>query len=127
MQDKCTYEFATIRMVPRVERGEFFNVGAILYCKRKKYLGMKYHIDQKKFDAFSNEIDIETLTNYLEAWQFICSGTPHGGAIGKLELPSRFRWLIASRSTIIQSSEVHLGLCDDPQKALEDLFEKFVL
>ena len=127
MQDKCTFEFAIIRVVPRVEREEFFNVGAILYSKRKKYLGMRYKIDQKKFDAFSNEVDIDTLNNYLQAWESICKGTPKGGTIGKLELPSRFRWLIASRSTIIQSSEVHLGLCDDPNEALEDLFKRFVL
>ncbi len=127
MQDIVTYEFAIIRVVPKVEREEFLNVGVILFSKRKKYLGMKYKIDKKRLEAFSSEIDIEDLNQYLKAWELICEGGPNGGDIGKFELASRFRWLTASRSTIIQSSKTHPGLCHDPQKVLEDLFKRYVL
>ncbi|MCK0192583.1 DUF3037 domain-containing protein [Arenibacter sp. F20364] len=127
MHDRVKYEYAVIRIVPKVEREEFFNVGAILYCQRKKFLGVKFQICKDKLTNFSCEIDFETLTDYLKAWEDICIGAPKGGAIGKLELSDRFRWLTASRSTIIQSSETHSGLCLDPEKELGDLYESFVL
>lgn len=127
MQDKVTFEYAIIRIVPKVEREEFFNVGVILFSKRKKFLGIKYDIDPIKLKAFSNELDINNLNKYLKAWKLICDGYPKGGAIGKFELSDRFRWLAASKSTIIQSSKTHPGLCDDPQKALETIFNTYVL
>lgn len=127
MQDRVTYEFAIIRLVPKVEREEFLNVGVILFSKRKKYLGIKYKVDEKRIKAFSNEVDTEMINKYLEAWELICKGGKHGGKIGTFEIAYRFRWLIAARSTIIQSSKVHPGLCHDPEKVLEDLFEKYVL
>lgn len=127
MQDRCTYEFAIIRIVPKVEREEFFNVGAILFSKRKKFLGIKFEINRSRLEAFSPELDIDTLNAYLRAWKMVCEGAPEGGAIGKMDLASRFRWLTASRSTIIQSSEPHPGLCLDPEKELVDLFQKYVL
>jgi len=127
MQDRCTFEYAIIRIVPKVEREEFFNVGAILFSKHKKYLGIKYQINTNRLQAFSNELDIDALKNYLKAWELICKGTPHGGTIGALDQASRFRWLTASRSTIIQSSKTHPGLCYDPEKTLEDIFRKYVL
>ena len=127
MQDRFTFEFAIIRVVPKVEREEFFNVGAILFSKQKKYLGIKYKIDKKRLEAFSKEIDIDSLNKYLKAWELICEGHPLGGAIGELDLAARFRWLTASRSTIIQSSKTHPGLCLDPKKELEDLFNRYVL
>ncbi len=127
MPDKATYEFAIIRLVPEVERGEFLNVGVILFSKRKKFLEMKYHINENRLSAFSDKINIETITQYLNAWHLVCQGGKNGGKIGQLEMPVRFRWLTASRSTIIQSSRIHPGLCNDPQKVLEDIFHRFVL
>lgn len=127
MPDRVTYEFAIIRVVPKVEREEFLNVGVILFSKRKKFLGIKYQIDKERLKAFSDEIDIDSLNEYLQAWELVCEGGPNGGRIGQLELASRFRWLTASRSTIIQSSKTHPGLCHDPQKVLEDLFRRYVL
>ncbi|RAJ09156.1 DUF3037 domain-containing protein [Arenibacter echinorum] len=127
MQDRVKYEYAIIRIVPKVEREEFFNVGVILFSKRKKFLGVKFHICKNKLATFSCEVDFDTLKNYLNAWEDICIGSPKGGAIGELELSDRFRWLTASRSTIIQSSETHSGLCLDPQKELEDIFSQCVL
>jgi len=127
MQDRFTFEYAIIRVVPKVEREEFFNVGVILFSKRKKFLGIKYFVNPDKLKVFSPEIELEVLNNYLEAWQLICDGEPSGGKIGTLELSDRFRWLAACRSTIIQSSKTHSGLSNDPKEALEDIFRKYVL
>jgi len=127
MQDKVTFEYAIIRIVPKVEREEFFNVGVILFSKRKKFLGIKYKIDSVKLEAFSDDLDIDNLNDYLKAWKLICDGHPNGGTIGEFELSDRFRWLAASRSTIIQSSKTHPGLCHDPEKSLENIFNTCVL
>ncbi|TXE19647.1 DUF3037 domain-containing protein [Psychroserpens burtonensis] len=127
MQDKVTFEYAIIRIVPKVEREEFFNVGVLLFSKRKKFLGIKYEIDPAKLNAFSEDLDIEVLNAYLKAWELICDGHPNGGTIGEFELSDRFRWLAATRSTIIQSSKTHPGLCDDPEKVLENIFNTYVL
>ncbi len=127
MQDKVTYEYAIIRIVPKVERGEFFNVGVLLFSKRKHFLGIKYKIDKKKLEAFSEDLDLTMLNDHLKAWEEVCKGNPKGGCIGEFEVSDRFRWLAASRSTIIQSSKTHSGLCTDPQEELEGLFKAFVL
>ena len=127
MQDKCTYEYAIIRVVPKVEREEFFNVGVLLYSKRKKFLGIKYHIDPKKLTALCKHTEIALLQNYLEAWKNICEGQTKGGPIALFEQADRFRWLAAAKSTIIQCSKTHPGLCTDPEKELEHLFVTRVL
>lgn len=127
MQDRFTFEYAIIRVVPKVEREEFFNVGVILFSKQKKFLGVKYKINEKLLEAFTDEIELEYLSEYLKAWELICEGAPLGGTIGKLELSDRFRWLTATRSTIIQSSKTHPGLCEDPERELQDIFQKMVL
>ena len=127
MPDRYIFEYAIIRIVPKVEREEFFNVGVILFCKRKKFLDIKYQINQEKLKAFSSEMELEKLNEYLNAWKLICDGDSSGGPIGELELPERFRWLVACRSTIIQSSKTHPGLCFEPKKELEEIFKKYVL
>ena len=127
MQDRCTFEYAIIRIVPKVEREEFFNVGVILFSKRKKFLGIKYHINPEKLKAFACEMELETFNEYLHAWKLVCEGAPFGGKIGTLELSDRFRWLTACRSTIIQSSKTHPGITIDPEKELEAIFQKCVL
>lgn len=127
MQDKYPFKYAIIRLVPKVEREEFFNIGAILYCKRKKFLEVKFEINQDKLNTFSPEIDQELLTEYLNAWTLICEGHSTGGPIGALEISERFGWLTACRSTIIQSSQTHAGLCTNPEKELNALFKTHVL
>lgn len=127
MSSKEIYEFAVIRYVPKVERQEFMNVGIIVLCKKKKYLKMKYKIDKERLFAFSEDTDIDLITDYLNAWNLVCLGGQKGGKIGELEIHVRFRWLTAARSTIIQSSEVHSGLCFDLDSTLDDLFTKYVL
>lgn len=121
------FEYAFIRFVPKVERDEFINVGVILYSKRKKYLGVKYHLDQARLSAFSKDTDLEEFSNYLKSWDLICEGNEKGGKIAQLDLAGRFRWLTAARSTIIQHSKVHTGICENPALMLQDLFEKYVL
>ena len=126
MPDKATCEFAVIRVVPKVEREEFLNVGVILFSKPKKYLGVKYVGDRARLRAFSPELDPELVHASLAAWEDVCAGAPRGGRIGQLDLPERFRWLTASRSTIIQSSRPHPGLCAEPERVLEELFALYV-
>lgn len=127
MPDREIYEFAIIRLVPKVERGEFLNIGVILFSKRLNYLAIKYHIDQTRLKVFSKEIDLQEIVDYLKAWDVICQGGAAGGQIGALEMHERFRWLTATRSTIIQCSEVHPGRSSDPQKVLDELMKNYVL
>jgi len=127
MPNKVTFEYAIIRLVPKVEREEFFNIGVILFSKRKKFLGVKYNVNPKKLQAFSCELGLEAIHNYLKSWELISKGSPSGGAIAQFELSDRFRWLAASRSTIIQSSKTHCGITDNPERELQTIFEKHVL
>ena len=126
MQDRHTYKYAVIRFLPRVEREEFFNVGVILFCKRLKFLKVKYEINPAKLKAFSSEMDAETILEYLNSWKSICEGNPNAGPIATIEMSEKFGWLAACRSTVIQSSGTHAGLCVDPEKELELLFEMYV-
>ncbi|MDO1514441.1 DUF3037 domain-containing protein [Maribacter confluentis] len=127
MQDRYLFKYAIIRIVPKVEREEFFNVGVILYCKRLKFLDIKYYIDTNKLKVFSPELEPSLINTYLEGWKLICDGNASGGAIGKLDLTDRFGWLTACRSTIIQSSTTRSGLSVDPIKELEYIFKEYVL
>ncbi|MFT4567572.1 MAG: hypothetical protein ACI9FN_002539 [Saprospiraceae bacterium] len=126
MPDRVIFEYAVIRLVPRVEREEFVNIGVIVMSQRKKFLDVKYHIDQERIQCFSKDLEIPIIENYLKSWKVICSGSKTGKGIESLDLHLRFRWLTANRSTIIQSSSVHSGICHDPEKVLEDLFQKHV-
>jgi len=127
MPNREVYEFAIIRFMPKVERGEFINVGVIVFSKKKKFIGIKYIIDKDRLTSFSKEINLEELKSYLEAWETIVNGNQANGLISKLDIPERFRWLTASKSTILQCSKVHPGISDDPQKILEDLCQKYVM
>lgn len=127
MPNKVTYEFAVIRLVPKVEREEFLNVGVILFSKQKNYLDIRYQVNPIKLNIFSNDLDLEMIDQYLEAWALICKGGTEAGKIGELDIALRFRWLVAVRSTIIQSSKTHPGLCTNPEEVLEQLYERHVL
>lgn len=116
-----------IRVVPRVEREEFLNVGVVLYCKRPAFLQTKYSLDVERLRAFCPGLDIAEVQAYLCAFEHICQGLPAGGPIARLDMASRFRWLTATRSTIVQSSRVHPGFTTDPQATLNRLHEQLVL
>lgn len=126
MQEKHLFEYAVIRVVPRVEREEFLNVGVILYCSSKRFLQTKFELNEERLVAFFKDIDLMQLKERLDAFVQICEGSKQGGTIAKLPIASRFRWLTASRSTIVQISPVHPGLCDDPTKRLSKLFNELV-
>ena len=126
MQDQFLYEYAIIRVVPRVEREEFLNVGVILYSKQLKYIDCVYHLNESRIQSLFGEIDLMEVEQFLHAFERICKGLPDSGPIGKLDIPSRFRWLTATRSTVIQTSKVHPAFCSDPRQALEKIFQQMV-
>jgi hypothetical protein len=127
MQEQQVFEYAVIRLVPKVEREEFLNVGVVLYCAKYKFLQMCYHVDAVKWSMMQKELDENEIIAYLEAFNKICIGGKPGGSIGMMDRAERFRWLTATRSTVMQTSKVHLGLCTDPANKLKQLFEQLVL
>jgi len=126
MQEPQLYEYAVIRLVPRVEREEFLNVGVVLYIASRKVLSVKFHLDARRLEAFSNTVNIAEIHQYLESFERICKGGEGSGPIGALPLAQRFRWLTATRSTVVQLSKVHTGFCSDPEKTLSLLYAQFV-
>lgn len=120
------YEYAVIRVVPKVEREEFLNVGVILFCKHLDYIGIRYHIDADRLSAFAPGLDISQIEHNLASFEKIARGAADGGPIAKEDTASRFRWLTAVRSSIIQTSRPHPGLCTEPETALEKLFGEMV-
>jgi hypothetical protein len=127
MQDSHLYEYAVIRVVPRVEREEFLNIGIILFCKKAKFIKVLSNIDDDKVETLSNDFDIEQLHCNITALKKIASGDKDGGPIGQMDIPERFRWLTAIRSSAIQTSRPHSGLCEDLEKTIQRLFEELVL
>jgi hypothetical protein len=126
MQDKQLFEYAVIRVVPRVEREEFINVGIIVYCQGQNFLQTEFFLDKQKLLCMAPDLEMEELEKRLEAFQEICEGGKKGGMIGTLPMSARFRWLTATRSTIIQTSKVHPGLCEHPKETLKALMDKLV-
>jgi hypothetical protein len=122
-----SFEFATIRVVPRVERGEFINAGVIVFCLGQKFLECRLNIDAERLQALWPEMGIEEVRRHLEAFPEICAGVVDAGPIAQLSQRERFLWLVAPRSTVIQISPVHSGLCERPAAALRELFERLVL
>ena len=127
MQENHLFEYAVIRVVPRVEREEFLNAGVILYCRKPVFLQMLFCVDEKKIHNLYPETDIADVLCHLEAFKKISEGNAGAGPIASLDNASRFRWLTAKRSTIVQCSPVHPGLCKDPQATLHRLFKQLVL
>ena len=127
MPENNLFEYAVIRVVPRVEREEFLNVGIILFCKKLNYLQTKYQLNEQKLLCMDEKADVPQLKQYLAAFELIALGDKNGGPISKLDAPNRFRWLTATRSTILQTSKVHPGLCTNPDTLLARLFEQLVL
>jgi hypothetical protein len=126
MPARSSFDYAVIRVVPRVERGELVNAGVILFCLEKDFLRARVEVNEPRLRALWPEIDLDLVRQHLEAIPRICAGDPDAGPIARLSLRERFRWLVAPRSTMIQISPVHAGLCDHPEQALDDLFRKAV-
>lgn len=120
------FEYAVIRVVPQVEREEFINVGVILFCKDLKFLEAKWSVDEQLLKHLAPSIDIADVKENLCAFDIITRGGSEAGPIGLLPLPERFRWLSATRSTILQLSSVHPGYTSNPMETLEKLFRQLV-
>jgi hypothetical protein len=126
VSDRCTYDYAIVRVVPRVERGEFVNVGAIVSSDSEGYLAARFAIDEARLRALDPGIDLALVRTALAAMSAVCAGGADAGALGQLSLRERFHWLVAPRSTIIQTSAVHTGRCDDLAGALDRLVDRMV-
>lgn len=120
------FQYAIIRVVPRVERGECLNAGVVLLCRPRRFLAARVALDRERLRALAPEVDPSTIERHLAAIERIAAGDASAGPIARLGQGERFHWLVAPASTVIQPSEVHTGLCDDPAAELEHLFEQLV-
>ena len=120
------FEYATLRVVPRVERGEFINAGVVLYCPETRFLDARVCLDPERLRALDPALDPGVVQAHLEAVRRVCAGGPEAGAVGLLPPGQRFGWLVAPRSTVVQPSPVHTGFSDDPEAALEHLLRVMV-
>ena len=127
MQEKYLYEYAVIRVLPRVDREEFINVGIILFSKRAKYIRLVYHLDIERLRIFSGDLDLEMIDKTLQSYLKIADGNIDGGCIAGFDIPERFRWLTAVKSSCIQTSRPHTGFSDDLDGTVEKLFHELVL
>ena len=126
MPAPCSYDYAVVRVVPRVEREEFVNAGVILFCLERDFLGAKVELDRDRVRALWPGADLALVEEHLAAIPRVCAGGEGGGPIGRLSPRERFHWLVAPRSTVIQVSPVHSGLCEDPALELEHLLDRMV-
>ncbi|MFA6276577.1 MAG: DUF3037 domain-containing protein [Pedobacter sp.] len=127
MQEKYLFEYAVIRVVPKVEREEFLNVGVILYCAGQRFLKCIVEVNETRLSAFACEVETTIIQSNLKAIEKICIGGAEAGPIGQLDIASRFRWLTATRSTVVQASKVHPGFCINAEETLLKLFQQLVL
>jgi Protein of unknown function (DUF3037) len=123
---RSSFDYGIIRVVPRVERGEHLNAGVILFCLEKDFLAALVEVNEPRLRALWPGTDLDLVRHHLEAIPRICAGQPDAGPIARLSLRERFHWLVAPRSTILQVSAVHVGLCNHPERALHELFDKMV-
>ena len=127
MPERFVFDYAVVRVVPRVDRGEFLNAGVILFCPTRSYLDSRIELDRARLLALAPTIDVPVIESYLDAIPKVCEGGGEAGSIGSLPQSARFHWLVAPRSTIIQVSAAHSGLSDDPAQTLKHLMETMVL
>ncbi len=126
MQERNLYEYAIIRLLPSVEREEFLNVGLILFCKHKKYIKVAFEVDENRLKAFKPQLDIEFIQRNLLAFQQIANADKDAGLVATFDLPSRFRWLTAMRSSMIQTSRPHSGICADLESTFSRIYQQNV-
>lgn len=126
MRERHAFDYAIVRVVPRVDRGEFLNAGVIVFCSTRAFLDARIELDHARLKTLAPAIDTAVVESYLESIPTVCAGGGEPGSIGSLPQRARFHWLVAPRSTVIQTSDVHSGVHEDPKVALEGLFEKLV-
>ena len=127
MPAPASYDYAIVRVVPLVERGECINVGVILFCRMRRYLAIRIELDIQRLTAFAPSLNIDEVRHALEQLERVCNGGEESGPVGQLSLSERFHWLVAPRSTIIQTSPTHSGLCSNPEHTLDHLMNTMVL
>ena len=125
-ENEHPFQYAIVRVVPRVERGECLNAGVVLLCRPKRFLAARVALDRNRLAALAPGIDPDAIEEHLAAVERVAAGDPAAGPIARLGQGERFHWLVAPSSTVIQPSEVHTGLCDDPATELDHLFERLV-
>ncbi len=121
-----SFDYAVVRVVPRVEREEFINAGVIVFCLERRYLEARVFVDEARLRALWPQLDVELVRKHLEAIPKIAAGDPSAGPIAKLSLRERFHWLVSPRSTIIQVSPVHSGICEEPENTVEKLADRLL-
>lgn len=126
MRARSSFDYAIVRVVPRVERGEFVNAGAILFCRTRRFLGAEMALNRDRLHALDPEVDLAEVERQIRLIEAICRGDAAGGPLATLPLSERFHWLTAPRSTVIQTSTVHTGLCRDPEATLSQLVDAMV-
>jgi hypothetical protein len=120
------YSYAIVRVVPRVERGEFLNVGVVVFSRELDFLGSRFAVDEPRLRSLAPWVDVASVMRHLDTFRAVCDGEAIGGPIAALPKPERFHWLVAPRSTMIQTSPVHVGRGQDAERALDDLLAEFV-
>ncbi len=123
---RTPFSYAILHVVPRVERGERFNAGVVLFCRQRQFLGVRVELDERRLRALAPDADPNGVRRHLEALVRVAAGDPQAGPIAALEPSERFGWIVAPSSTIVQPSEVHTGLSGDPGLTLETLFAELV-
>lgn len=126
MRAMLSYDYAVLRVVPSVEREEFVNAGVVLHCPARPFLDCRIHVDEQRLRALWPALDLDVIRQHLEAFPKVSAGEPGAGPIARLSSRERFQWLVAPRSTIIQVSPVHSGVCDSPETALDEIFRRLV-
>lgn len=126
MQEDKIYEYAVIRLVPKVEREEFFNIGLVMFSKKEKFIRMEFYLCPDKFQLMHSKIDYDDIIQNLESFLKIANGDKEGGPIALMDIPERFRWLTAVRSSVVQTSRPHPGKSKDLEKTFGKLFEELV-
>jgi Protein of unknown function (DUF3037) len=120
------FAYLVLRVVPSVERGERLNVGVVVFCRQRRFLGVRVHLDEARLAALDPQLDVRELADHLAGLVRVAEGAPGAGPIAALDQSDRFGWLAAPSSTIVQPSEVHTGLCEDPARTLQELHARLV-
>jgi Protein of unknown function (DUF3037) len=126
MPDRSAFQYTILRVVPRIERGECMNVGVVLFCPQRRYIGARIELDAARLQAFAPDLEPDSLRPHLDAIAAVIDGDGDAGELARLSPSERFGWVAASSSTVIQPSAVHTGLTDDPPRTLEHLFTALV-
>lgn len=127
MPELNSFDYAVVRIVPLVEREEFFNAGVILFCPQRRFLDARVYLDRRKLEALAPHLQSDEVQNRLDAIVKVCAGDAAAGPMARISQRARFHWLVSPRSTLLQVSPVHSGVCDEPRPVLDRLFREQVL